>query len=280
MAVDWSSAFSSGPSGAPFQVSPLNDPGFNDLYGATRSLIPTQTTPIQDMISQGMNSPLFAQIIQAALGHLLPGEAASRQAVTDAARSAGSLRSTAYGQSVAKNEQNILTNRSGTIGDTIAKTLSTVVPGYLESQKQSFMPGQNYMELLKMLRPDVIANRGGLTGSGSGHGSDGIGGPSIFDPGYDSLIADWQRRMNPSYGGGGWSGVNAPTGGAGSAISGPPPNQPFGGYGLNTGQTGYGTGGADWSGNYPYGGGGGGGGNSQITYGDWVDTGPLPGEYY
>jgi hypothetical protein len=227
-------------SGNPYQVSPLNDQNLNELYGATRSLIPTQVNPLQDMISQGMNSPLFAQIIQAALGHLLPGEAQSRQAVTDAARSAGSLRSTAYGQSVAKNEQNILTNRSGLIGDTLAKTLGTLVPGYLESQKQEFMPGQNYMELLKMIRPDVVANRGGASGNLSGYGgADGIG-PSIFDPGYDAMIADWQRRMNPSYGGG-FAGTGVNTGGrdTGSAISGPAPNQPYGGYGLTGGGTGY-----------------------------------------
>jgi hypothetical protein len=269
----WSDAFSVGSSGSPYQVSPLADQNFNDLYNQTRGLIPTGLDSLQSLIQGGMSSPLLAQIIQGALGRLAPAEAQSRQAVTDAARAAGSLRSTAYGQSVANNENNILTNRSGLVSDMISKTLGTLVPGLLQEQKNSFMPSQSYMDLLKLIRPDVVANRGAISGSGSGSNSLG---PSIFDPGYDSMITDWQRRMNPSYGGGfAGTGVNPETGGGGSNISGPAPNNPYGGYGLTGGGSGYG--GAGGTGYYPT-------SNtdpqSLISYGPWQDMGPQPGEYY
>jgi len=215
-----------------------------------------------------MSSPLLAQIIQGALGRLAPAENQSRQAVTDAARAAGSLRSTAYGQSVANNENNILTNRSGLVSDMISKTLGTLVPGLLQEQKNSFMPSQSYMDLLKLIRPDVLANRGGSAGASYGGGSPSLG-PSIFDPGYDAMMTDWQRRMNPTYGGGfAGTGVNTGGNGTGSAISGPAPNNPYGGYGLTGGN--YGP-----SGGGPYG-----PAPGQNTYGDWVDMGPQPGEYY
>jgi len=270
----WSNAFSVGPSASPYQVSPLADQNFNDLYSQTRSMIPTGLDSLQSLIQGGMSSPLLAQIIQGALGRLAPAEAQSRQAVTDAARAAGSLRSTAYGQTVANNENNILTNRSGLVSDMISKTLSTLVPGLLQEQKNSFMPSQSYMDLLKLIRPDVVPNRGAFSGAGSGANSLG---PSIFDPGYDSMIADWQRRMNPSYGGGfAGSGVNSAPGydSGGSAISGPAPNNPYGGYGLTGGGTDYGAGGTGYyptSNTNP---------QSLISYGPWQDTGPQPGEYY
>jgi hypothetical protein len=273
--ADWSGAFSTGSSGNPYQVSPLADPGFSDLFNTTRGMIPTGLDSLQSLIQGGMSSPLLAQIIQGALGRLAPAENQSRQAVTDAARAAGSLRSTAYGQSVANNENNILTNRSGLVSDMISKTLGTLVPGLLQEQKNSFMPSQSYMDLLKLIRPDVLANRGGSAGASYGGGSPSLG-PSIFDPGYDSMIADWQRRMNPTYGGGfAGTGVNPEPAGSGSNISGPAPNNPYGGYGLTGGGTGYG--GAGGTGYYPT-------SNtnpqSLISYGPWEDMGPQPGEYY
>jgi hypothetical protein len=263
--ADWSGAFSTGSSGNPYQVSPLADQGFNDLFNTTRGMIPTGLDSLQSLIQGGMSSPLLAQIIQGALGRLAPAENQSRQAVTDAARAAGSLRSTAYGQSVANNENNILTNRSGLVSDMISKTLSTLVPGLLQEQKNSFMPSQSYMDLLKLIRPDVVANRGGSSGSYGGSSGGGLG-PSIFDPGYDAMIADWQRRMNPTYGGGfAGTGVNTGAGAGGSNISGPAPNNPYGGYGLTGGGTGfYGDTPARPSGPAP----------GQNIFGEWVDAGP------
>src|SRR5678809_1360504 len=138
--ADWSGAFSTGSSGNPYQVSPLADQGFNDLFNTTRGMIPTGLDSLQSLIQGGMSSPLLAQIIQGALGRLAPAENQSRQAVTDAARAAGSLRSTAYGQSVANNENNILTNRSGLVSDMISKTWLLYTSPSPRDRQKSRMP--------------------------------------------------------------------------------------------------------------------------------------------
>jgi hypothetical protein len=185
------------------QVSPMSDPSgaFGELYNTTRGIIPTSLDSLSTLIGQGMNSPLLQQILGPALARLMGTEQTSRDAVTDMFRSSGGLRGTPYAQAAVKNEQNLMGERSNLISDTIAKNLATLVSGQLQEQRNSFLPGQAYSDLLRLMRPDVVRTGGGGGGGGGSFSSDpGSLGPSIFDPAYSGMIADWQRRVNPPAG--------------------------------------------------------------------------------
>lgn len=218
------------------QVSPLTNDPFSQLYNQTKSLIPTDIASLGALISQGMNSPLLSAIIGPALQKLTASEDASRQAVTDAFRASGGLRSSQYGRTYAQNEGNILNTRSGLISDTIAKNLATIVPGLLQEQKNSFLPGEEYMNLMKLIRPDLVSLPG-VNGGGGGvnYGYTDLGTPSIFDPAYSQMLSSWQSRVTPQYGASpGLTGVNAGTGGGVTPATTPAPN-PYGGYGFDQG---------------------------------------------
>lgn len=256
---------SSGSSSQSAQSSPtllpiLDDPRLGALFQQILGSMPQNLASVQDIVSGGVNSPLMAQILGPALARFMSMAQDSRTAVTDAARAAGGLRSTAYGQSMARNEGNILRERGGFISDTMMKALGPLLQATLQEQQNAFLPAKTGIDLLQASRP-----ASGQVSSSTGFSSWGGGDGSGSSMGLTSNDADWLRRIGyqpTTGGGGGWSGVNS--GGAGGGITQPAPN-PYGGYGLDQGN---------------YGLSGGGGSGSQISYGPWVDAGPSYGPSY
>ena len=220
-----SSAFSQ-----PTLLPTLDDPRLGNLFNQIQQVTPTSLPSLDSIVQEGMNSPLMSQIISGALTRAAPNEALARQGVTDAARAAGGLRGTAYGQSVARNEGNILDQRGILTSDIIAKTLQQLISGRLTEQQNSFLPARTLTDLLQAGRP--------LSGQTSSQQSTSNWGQS--GSGADNYMNDWlsqYRAMGnqPQYGPGtAQTGVNSQPG---SNISAPAQTaqNPFGGYGFNPG---------------------------------------------
>lgn len=221
-----SSAFSQ-----PTLMPTLDDPRLGDLFKQIQGVTPTSLPSLDSIVQEGMNSPLMSQIISGALTRAAPNEALARQSVTDAARAAGGLRGTAYGQSVARNEGNILDQRGILTSDIIAKTLQQLISGRLQEQQNSFLPARTLTDLLQAGRPlsgQTSSQQSTSQWGGSGNGS---------DPYMDSFLSQYRNSPSPfgqPNAGGAQTGVNAQ---GGSNISAPAQTaqNPFGGYGFNTG---------------------------------------------
>lgn len=216
------------------QVSPLNDNPFTQLYGQTKNLIPTSLPSLGALLSQGMNSPLLQAILGPSLQRLMGTEQTSRDAVTDAFRASGGLRSSQYGRTFAENEGNIMDKRSSLISDTIAKNLGTIVPGMLQEQKNMFLPGEEYMNLMKLIRPDLVTlpqPRMDASASSSSNGANWLSQPfpNTLTPENNPF---WLYGPQGPPSGSAATGVNS--GGAAAPASQPNYN-PYGGYGFDAG---------------------------------------------
>jgi hypothetical protein len=197
---------------SPVAVSILDDPRLAQLFSNAQGAIPTNLSSIYDLVGQGSNSPLMQEIISRGLGSLRPGEALSRQAVTDAARASGGLRGTAYMQGLARNEGEILGNQSNLIGDLLSKTLSTLVSGELQQQQNQFLAPKSMIDLLQASRPGI----GQQTFSQGTSDYGGDGGGDIASAYTNDWLNTYRRSGNPfgsgpggpGDSGGGWTGVN------------------------------------------------------------------------
>lgn len=223
-----SSAFSQ-----PTLMPVLDDPRLGNLFNQIQQVTPTSLPSLDSIVNEGMNSPLMSQIISGALTRAAPNEALARQGVTDAARAAGGLRGTAYGQSVARNEGNILDQRGILTSDIIAKTLQQLISGRLTEQQNSFLPARTLTDLFQAGRP--LSGQTSSQQSTTNYGNTGISSG-------DNYMNDWLNTYRgtgnqPQYGPGtAQAGVNP----GGSNISGPvqTAQNPFGGYGFNPGPNG------------------------------------------
>jgi hypothetical protein len=243
------------------QLSPNADPSFNNLYGQARDSIPTSMNSLEGLIQGGVNSPLLQSILGPAIQRLMGTEQASRDAVTDAFRSSGGLRSSQYGNTFANNESNIMDKRSSLISDMMSKTLGTLVSGQLQEQQNSFLPAAHFNDLLKTIRPDTVSGvQRPVQPGGSGGGisdpfgilkPDGFGSVDSMDT--NNPLSPWYRSKAGASG----SQISTPAAAAPTPAAAPKPT-PWGGYGLDSV----------------------GGGGSTIQYGPWTPStynGPTSG---
>lgn len=245
-----SSTTSGGSQSNSFLMSILQDPAIAQLFANAQASIPTNLMSVQDMIQNGVNSPLLATAVNAALQRLKQPQMLDQQRLTDAFRSAGGLRGSQYG--VRFNEllgqQGV--ERNDLMSATMKQILAPLLDAQLREQVNSFLPARTMTDLLQASRPAVGQQSSSFSSGSSAASGDSFGGDTN----------DWLRRIGyqpTSGGGGGQSGVNAPTNQPGTG--GLTNYDPYGGYGFGPsyGEPGAGYGGPP-NGGYP-------------EYGPWVD---------
>lgn len=207
-------------------ISPLINPDFNQLYKRTAGAIPTKMPSLESLIQGGMSSPLLSAVLEPALQRLVAPQAAQRQQFTEAARAAGGLRGSTYGQGMNTLMQNQAQGQNDLMGQVIQQILGTLVQGQLQEQRNAFLPAQSMTDLLRTIRPDVVRPTGGTSTSGGWEGipaSQGLGTPTSPTPGFDAYSQQLQGLGG--VGGGGVQraapGVQSP----GVTTPGGPPNQ-------------------------------------------------------
>ena len=166
------------------EVSPLDDPAFAQLFQQIMASIPQGQPGIQDLVSQGANSPLIQAILGPALERLRIPQAQQRQQFTESARSAGGLRGSTYSSGLTNLMQNQGLQQNDLMSQVISQVLNTLVSGQLQSQQQQFLPAQTMGNVLPRIAPQTL--QGGLpSGGGAGMFGGGGGRSSILQPGQD-----------------------------------------------------------------------------------------------
>lgn len=146
-------------------VSPTADPTFASLAALIQSLVPQQGPDLASYINAGTNSPLLQAILQPALAQYEQGAGTQRQALTDAARSAGAQRSGAYlGSAIPNLEASLAQGRGNLIGQLTSQTLAPLLQSQLSAYNASFNPANALTNLLSALKP---ALSGGSSSSSS-----------------------------------------------------------------------------------------------------------------
>jgi hypothetical protein len=184
------------------------------------------------MVSRGVDSPLMGTAIDAALQRLQQPQRLAQNNLTDAFRAAGGLRGSQYGVRFNELLGNQGIERNDLISATMKQILAPLLDAQLREQVNSFLPSRSFTDLLQASRP-AVGNQSSSQQSSSFGGSDSSGASMGGDD-----MSSWLRRIGyqpTSYGGGGWSGVNTPPGGAGGGTGQPAPYDPYGGYGFDSG---------------------------------------------
>lgn len=170
------------PSGLPAGtsvVSPTVVPDFRQLLEQALGQIPSrQELPsFQDILSKGVQSPLLQTILGPALAALAPGEARARTALTDTFRAAGGLRSGAFGREASSLEGDLLGRRGQLISQILSSFLPQVTQGLQNEARQSFLPSEQLLQALNIIRPQAITGResGAVNVGGTGGMSDPFG---------------------------------------------------------------------------------------------------------
>ena len=148
------------------QVSPMSDPTFANLFGQTLGAIPGSLPGIDQLIAQGMNSPLLQLVLGPALERLKAPQAQQREQFTESARAAGGLRGSTYGGGMNKLIQNQGLQQNDLMSQVIQQVLGTLVQGQLQSQQNQFLPARSMTDLLRSVAPQTV--QGSMGGGGSG----------------------------------------------------------------------------------------------------------------
>ena len=184
-------------------ISPTVDPTFAALMQQIQGSISGaqgQQQSLQNIVSQGAQSPLLEAVLGPALQRLLAPQAAQQQQLTDATRAAGGLRDSSYGSNMTQllNQQGLQNN--DLISTIIAKTLGTLVPGQLHENRQAYDPATALMQLLGLDKPSFVGDQpissGGGGGGGGGGSLSGSGGLESF---FNDLGSNLSLPTNPSY---------------------------------------------------------------------------------
>ena len=158
-------------------VSPVIFPEMQDVIKRLLGSIP-QPASFESILQQGISSPLLQAVLQPALANLIPGEAVARRNLTDQFRSAGALRSGAYGTAVPRLEGELQGSRGNLISQVLGQVLGTLISGQLQGQRNAFQGPELLSNLAGTLRPAV-----GFGRSEGGGGEGGIGfSPTIAAP--------------------------------------------------------------------------------------------------
>lgn len=205
------------------QISPMNDPAFAALFNTTQSLIPQSLPGIDQLISQGMNSPLLQLILGPALQRLQAPQAQQRQNLTESTRAAGGLRGSTYGKDMNTLQNNQALQSNDLMGQVIQQVLGTLVNGQLQSQQNSMLPGKSFTDLLRSIAPSTVTGSNVPPGGANGGLSDPYG---MLSAGQSSpAVGNGPGTTNPyspfykgdAFTGGAATGVNSGGGGAPSA---------------------------------------------------------------
>ena len=148
---------STGPALPSKVFSPVEaDPGFATRVEDVIASINRPQASFEDLLSQGINSPLLQAILGPALRNLLPGAEEARQSLTDRFRASGGLRSGAYGVRAGQLESDILGQQGDLISRVISSFLPTAVSGLQNESARSLQQSSLLESILGLTKPQFI----------------------------------------------------------------------------------------------------------------------------
>lgn len=179
----------------PYQIiDPAGGSSFNDMLQRFLSAAGGLKPPnYQDLVTQGVNSPLLQSVLGPALQNLLPGEKLARQNLQDEFRSAGALGSGAMGSASSNLEGALQGQRGNLVSSVISQMLPQITQGLGNQFNQQAQIPQMLLQALGLSKPQVV------TGSNQpiGGGSRVSGGSS--DGGFSDFLSQYhaQNANNP-----------------------------------------------------------------------------------
>jgi len=158
-------------------VSPTVVPQQQQLFDRIFGSIPSPQS-FESILQQGIDSPLLRQVLEPALQALIPRETEARQNLTDQFRSAGALRSGAYGAAVPRLEGEIGRSRGNLISQVISQILQSIIGGSLQAQRNAFLPTESLTNLFGANRPQPEFGGSDSSGRAGGFGGGGLSNPA------------------------------------------------------------------------------------------------------
>lgn len=134
-----------------------------------------QAPNYQDLVNQGINSPLMQSVLKPALANLQPGEDLARQNFTDEFRKAGALGSGAMGAGSANLERGLQGQRGNLISQVISQMLPQITQGLGQQFNQGLNIDQLMSQVLGMSKPSIVTGSNGAVGGGGGGLSPSLG---------------------------------------------------------------------------------------------------------
>lgn len=176
-------------------VDPSAGASFSSQLGPLLQRIQGLQPPnYQDLVNQGMNSPLLQQVLGPALKNLLPGEELARQNFMDEFRKSGALGSGAMGVGGAKLEGALQGQRGNLISQIISQMLPQITGGLSNQFNQQSSISQLLASVLGMSKPSIVTGSNGAAGAGGAGGggwgsippSQGLNTPMLSDTNWGS----------------------------------------------------------------------------------------------
>ena len=184
----------------------------NPLAASLAGLQQSLAGQYQGLLQNPTASPLFQGQLGPLLKSLIPSEDRARQSLTDTFRSAGGLRSGAYGRSATQLEGDILGRREETAG----KLLGQAFPQLMQALQNPMGQITSLIDALKLSQ-----SQGAYTGKPGGFGSSsgwenippsmGLATPMQADRMPTTMSPQQLEWASKGYGGSAQTGVNYPT---------------------------------------------------------------------
>jgi len=171
-------------------IDPAAQPGggsFSSTLQNLMSRLPGAPPSYQDLLNQGVNSPLLQSVLQPALANLLPGEEMGRENLANEFRSAGALGSGAQGVASSRMENAFQQQRGNLISQIISSMLPTMTSGLANQYNQQMAVPSLLGSILGATRPSTVTGNVPpmqFIGFGGGAGGKGGAGGSTTDPGF------------------------------------------------------------------------------------------------
>lgn len=176
-------------------ISPLAIPQLNDLFNTAKTAVPTEMRSLDQMIQEGMNSPLLQLVLGPMMERLKAPQAAARTNLTETTRAAGGLRGSTYGQDMNTLQNNQAQQGNDLMAQVLQQILGPLITGQMQEQKNSFLPAEAYTNLLGAAKPSLGKTATTTTGWENIASSLGLGTPMEGDAAGGSNIANLLRSL-------------------------------------------------------------------------------------
>lgn len=169
-----------------------------------------QAPNYQDLVTQGINSPLLQSILKPALANLIPGETLARQNLMDEFRKGGALGSGAMGNASSTLETGLQGQRGNLVSQVLSQFLPQITQGLSNQFNQGLSIDQLMAQVLGQSKPSIVTGSNAVPGGGGSSGGGGVddllGSSSSMTPQqeWDQMNAAGFRNQGPRPGGGGY----------------------------------------------------------------------------
>jgi hypothetical protein len=188
-------------------IDPASSGSFANILQQLMGRLPGAPPSYQDIINQGVNSPLLQSVLQPAEANLRDQFSLQNQQLEDEFRSAGALGSGAQGVGMAR----LAGSQGNQMGNLISQVISQMLPQFAQGLNQQYqnelaVPGL-LGSILGNLRPQTVQGRL-PTGSSSSSSSSGF-----LDRPFTDLSGTQNDFLNNPWLGGSFSGADDGSGG-------------------------------------------------------------------